>query len=103
MIRITGAREGDPGVAHRIFHRLGARLRRRIRGGVAEDEADLGAVRRALAGAAGGHFFVGPDNGILMAALDAAIDQGADRTAALDLLAADALVTLALLAQRQKC
>ncbi|HEY3935103.1 MAG TPA: hypothetical protein VGL65_10875 [Gemmatimonadales bacterium] len=32
------------------------------------------------------------------AALDAAIDGGADRAAALDLLAADALITLALLA-----
>lgn len=37
-----------------------------------------------------------------MAALDAAIDQGAARTAALDLLAADALVTLALLAQAEQ-
>jgi hypothetical protein len=36
-----------------------------------------------------------------MAALEAAIRQGADRTVALDLLAADALVTLALLAQAE--
>jgi hypothetical protein len=36
-----------------------------------------------------------------MSALEAAIHQGADRTVALDLLAADALVTLALLAQAE--
>lgn len=37
-----------------------------------------------------------------MAALDAAIEQGGDRAVALDLLAADALVTLALLAEAEQ-
>ncbi len=51
--------------------------------------SESGASDAATVGAAG------------MAALEAAVGQGADRTVALDLLAADALVTLALLAQAE--
>ncbi|MFN8179137.1 MAG: SAM-dependent chlorinase/fluorinase [bacterium] len=39
---------------------------------VAVVDPGVGSDRRALAATAGGHFFVGPDNGLLAAALDAA-------------------------------
>lgn len=64
-----------------------AELRERVLAWVRISES--GASDAATVGAAG------------MAALEAAVGQGADRTVALDLLAADALVTLALLAQAE--